>query len=291
MHSHMMSREIPKSELHLGEHAAHLTRIFSRPDLPPRVRAMRRLAYCELHYKTGVALYFEGHRARALVHLARATTLGPDVVARRRPIRALRRRSRGLPLDPGVFVHDTARCESSAVGAGTKVWAYAHVMDGARVGVECKIGDYVFIESGAVIGDRVTVKNGTLVWDHVVIDDDVFVGPGVVFTNDRVPRARNQKPADELAPTRVCEGASIGANSTIVCGTTIGRHAMVGAGSVVTRDVTAYALVMGNPAAQVGWVCECGERLGPELKCGCGRRYRALGVTLGEARSIEPDPD
>lgn len=184
------------------------------------------------------------------------------------------------------FAHPTALVESDEVGAGTSVWAFAHIMKGAVVGENCKIGDHAFIESGASLGDRVTVKNGCLIWHGVHIADDVFVGPNVVFTNDMTPRVRYQTTADDWLDTDVAEGASIGANSTILSGIRIGRNAFVGAGSVVTRDVADHALVLGNPARQVGWACECGSRLDDDLACSaCGRSYERAGSGLSESES------
>jgi len=179
-------------------------------------------------------------------------------------------------IAPSVFVHDHALCETDDVGARTRIWAFAHILDGARVGADCNICDGVFIESGAVVGDRVTVKNNVLVWDKVTIEDDVFLGPGVVFTNDPTPRAEIKKDQDELAPTLVGRGATIGANATIVCGVYIGSYAFIGAGSVVTRTVPAHALVVGNPTRQVGWVCICGLKLSESLDCGCGRSFHSV---------------
>lgn len=166
-----------------------------------------------------------------------------------------------------IYVHKFALCESTEVGAGTRVWAWAHVMAGATVGADCNIGDHAFIENGACLGDRVTVKNGVMVWDGVTVDDDVFLGPGVVFTNDLRPRVGID---NEVAPTHVKRGATIGANATVVCGTIIGQYAFVAAGAVVTKDVAAYTLVAGNPARWVGRVCRCGRRL-VGLTCPCGR--------------------
>ena len=177
-------------------------------------------------------------------------------------------------LDPSVFVHAAALCETSDVGPRTRIWAFAHVMHGARVGADCNVCDHAFIESGAVVGDRVTIKNGVVVWDRVTIGDDVFVGPNAVFTNDLVPRAAVKKPREQFLPTVVQRGASIGANATIVCGVTLGAYALVGAGAVVVSDVPAHALVVGNPARRIAWVCACGERVTPPAACGCGRRYR-----------------
>lgn len=183
-----------------------------------------------------------------------------------------------------VFVHPRGLCESDDVGSGTKVWAFAHVMEGAVVGQGCNICGGAFIETGAVIGDRVTVKNNVLVWDKVTVADEVFLGPGVVFTNDLDPRAGFKKDPGQFLPTVVRRGATIGANATIVCGTTIGECAFVGAGSVIVGDVPAHALVVGNPARRVGWVCACGKRLGDDLACACGRRY----VLHAEAEGLEP---
>lgn len=179
-----------------------------------------------------------------------------------------------MATDNGPTVHRLALQESEDVGAGTRVWAFAHVMEGAVVGRDCNIGDAAFVESGAVIGDRVTIKNNSLIWHGVTIDDDVFVGPNTVFTNDLKPRAHMPSDPTGWLATRVEQGASIGANSTILCGIAIGRHAMIGAGSVVISDVPPYGLVVGNPARRIGWVCECGSRLPEEMSCAqCGRRF------------------
>ncbi len=161
-----------------------------------------------------------------------------------------------------VFVHAKGMCESEQVGPGSRIWAHAHVMKGAVVGRGCNIGEGSFVETGAVLGDFCTVKNGVAVWDLVKCEDYVFLGPDACFTNDFLPRAAFSKdPATEFRPTLLREGASVGANATIVCGVTIGRHAMVGAGAVVTRDVADFALVVGSPARTIGWVGRYGVRL------------------------------
>ena len=167
-----------------------------------------------------------------------------------------------------VFVHPYGLCESEDVGDGTRVWAFAHVLPGAKVGAGCNICDGAYVEGGAVLGDNVTVKNGVLVFDLVTCEDDVFLGPGVVFTNDLRPRAHVKRGTEELLPTLVRRGATLGAGTVVVCGITVGEHAFVGAGSVVTRDVPAHAFVAGNPARRKGWVCSCGERLDADLSCG-----------------------
>ncbi len=181
------------------------------------------------------------------------------------------------------YVHPDGRCESRAVGEGTRVWAFAHVLPGAAIGRNCNICDHAFVEGAATIGDRVTVKNGVLIWDGVSIEDDAFIGPAVVFTNDLTPRAHVRKHGEELLRTVVRCGATIGANATIVCGITIGRHAFVAAGSVVTRDVGDHVLVAGNPARPAGFVCRCGRPLDDELACSCGRTYHLRDGSLTDA--------
>jgi acetyltransferase-like isoleucine patch superfamily enzyme len=147
-------------------------------------------------------------------------------------------------------------------------------MDGAVIGAGCNIGEHCFIEKGAVLGDRVTVKNGVAVWDGVVAEDNVFLGPSAVLTNDMRPRSRSAdfKPESTLLK----QGCTIGANATVLCGITVGRYAMVGAGAVVTRSVPDFALVVGNPARIRGHVCVCSKALrfdGSETECECGRRF------------------
>ena len=147
-------------------------------------------------------------------------------------------------------VHSTSDVQSKTIGARTKVWQYSVVLAGARLGSDCNINSHCFIENDVIVGDRVTVKCGVQLWDGLRIEDDVFIGPNVTFTNDKYPRSK-AFPA-EFAQTRVCRGASIGANATILCGIHIGEGAMIGAGSVVTHDVPAGDLWFGNPARSHG---------------------------------------
>jgi len=157
------------------------------------------------------------------------------------------------------FVHERGICESERVGDRTTIWAFAHVLPGAVIGADCNINDGVFIENDVVLGDRVTVKCGVQLWDGVRLEDDVFVGPNATFTNDPFPRSRQH--LAEYPRTVVEHGASIGGNATILPGIRVGTHAMVGAGSVVTRDVPAYAIVAGNPARIIGYAET--ESIGP----------------------------
>jgi UDP-2-acetamido-3-amino-2,3-dideoxy-glucuronate N-acetyltransferase len=157
-----------------------------------------------------------------------------------------------MSTPPDFYQHPSALVESETIGARTRIWAFAHVLPGARIGEDCNICDGVFVEGKAVVGDRVTVKCGVQLWNGVELEDDVFVGPNVTFTNDRFPRSRVSP--DAFLRTRVCHGASLGANATILPGLTIGRRAMVGAGAVVTKNVPAHAIVVGNPAIITGYV-------------------------------------
>ena len=182
------------------------------------------------------------------------------------------------------FVHESSYVDQPCtIGPGTKVWHFSHVMKDSTIGENCNIGQNVVISPGVTIGNNVKIQNNVSVYTGVVLEDDVFCGPSMVFTNVINPRSHVAR-KDEYKSTIIRQGASIGANSTVVCGTTIGRYAFVGAGSVVTRDIPDYALVYGNPARKTGWMCACGialdisEAAGSKASCkSCGAEYAKSG--------------
>jgi acetyltransferase-like isoleucine patch superfamily enzyme len=151
----------------------------------------------------------------------------------------------------GYFKHDTAIVETSAVGEGTRIWAFTHILPGAKIGSSCNICDHVFIENDVIIGDRVTIKSGVQLWDGVHLEDDVFIGPGASFSNDPFPRSRIHP--EHFLTTRIKKGASIGSNATVLPGIVVGEHAMIGAGAVLTHDAPSRAILAGNPARIIGY--------------------------------------
>lgn len=176
-----------------------------------------------------------------------------------------------------AIVHPTSIVDEGAqLGAGTRIWHWVHVSAQARIGERCSLGQGVYVGNKVVIGNNVRIQNNVSVYDNVTLEDDVFCGPSMVFTNVINPRSHVPR-KDEYRDTLVRRGASIGANATIVCGTTIGRYAFIGAGAVVTRDVPEHALMAGVPARRIGWVCQCGVRLpagtGTKSCPECGDRY------------------
>lgn len=181
-----------------------------------------------------------------------------------------------IQLAEGAFVHESSYIDDDVrIGANTKIWHFCHVQAGASIGDDCSLGQNVNVANNVHIGNNVKIQNNVSVYEGVEIGDGVFCGPSCVFTNDLTPRARYPKGAAAYKRTEVCDGASIGANATIVCGHRIGACALIGAGAVVTCDVPDHALMLGVPARQRGWACECGELLSEELECTvCGRSYR-----------------
>jgi UDP-2-acetamido-3-amino-2,3-dideoxy-glucuronate N-acetyltransferase len=173
------------------------------------------------------------------------------------------------------FRHETALVDDGvAVGVGTKIWHFAHILGGSRIGERCVISQNVMIGPNVTVGNGCKIQNNVSLYEGVTLEDDVFCGPSMVFTNVLLPRAFVSR-RSEFLPTLIKKGASIGANATIVCGNTVGSYAMVGAGAVVTRNVDDYALVVGAPATRIGWVSRSGDRLGTDLICPrTGERYR-----------------
>lgn len=186
------------------------------------------------------------------------------------------------------FVHESSFAdEGCVIGEGTKIWHFCHIMPGAVIGKKCSIGQNVNIGSRAILGNNCKIQNNVSIYDDVILEDDVFCGPSMVFTNVINPRAHIER-KHEYKKTLLKQGATIGANATVVCGNTIGKYAMVGAGAVVTHDVPDYALVFGSPARVKGWICQCGVKLafdGENAKCAdCGDEYNISGEVCTRLR-------
>lgn len=173
------------------------------------------------------------------------------------------------------FVHESSYVDDHVkIGKGTKIWHFCHIQSGAEIGENCSMGQNVNVSNNVKIGNGCKLQNNVSVYEGVEMEDYVFCGPSMVFTNDLTPRAKYPKGSAGYKKTLLKTGATVGANATIVCGHTIGKWAMIAAGAVVTKDVNDHALMAGVPAKQIGWVCECGNRLGEDLSCEkCGRKY------------------
>lgn len=184
------------------------------------------------------------------------------------------------------FIHETSIIDDNVeIGEGTKVWHFCHIQSGAQIGKNCSFGQNVNVSNNVIIGNGVKVQNNVSLYEGVVLEDYVFCGPSCVFTNDLTPRAKYPKGHAAYKKTIVEEGASIGANATIVCGHKIGKWALIGAGAVVTSNVLSHALMLGIPAKRMGWVCECGEILSENLVCNiCERKYKETDRGLEEIK-------
>jgi acetyltransferase-like isoleucine patch superfamily enzyme len=163
-----------------------------------------------------------------------------------------------------LYIHPSSEVFSSSIGDGTNIWQYCIVLSGAVIGNDCNVNSHCFVENDVLIGDRVTLKCGVYVWDGLIIDDDVFIGPNVTFSNDKRPRSKCH---GVIEKTHICKGASIGAGAILLPGVVIGEYSLIGAGSVVTKSVPAYSLVMGNPAKFVSYICKCGNKISMPKKC------------------------
>ncbi len=187
------------------------------------------------------------------------------------------------------FAHETAVIdEGCTIGAGTKIWHFSHVMPNCEIGEQCNIGQNVVVSPGVVLGSNVKVQNNVSIYTGVICEDDVFLGPSMVFTNVINPRSAVNR-RGQYAVTRVKKGASIGANATIVCGNDIGEFALIGAGAVVTKDVAPYALVVGNPSKQIGWISEYGHRLefGEDGTAECPESKEKYKLEMGEVYKMK----
>lgn len=184
------------------------------------------------------------------------------------------------------FVHESSYIDDNvSIGEGTKIWHFCHVQSGAQIGQNCSFGQNVNVSNNVIIGNGVKVQNNVSIYEGVELEDDVFCGPSMVFTNDMNPRTKYPKGSAGYKKTLIKKGATIGANATIVCGHTVGKWAFIAAGSVVTTDIKDYAMVMGVPARQVSWICECGEKLQQDLDCKqCGRKYNEHKTGLVEIK-------
>lgn len=177
--------------------------------------------------------------------------------------------------ETSYFVHPSSYIdEGVAIGENTKIWHFSHIQKGAKIGKSCSFGQNVNVSNNVVIGDFVKVQNNVSIYEGVELEDYVFCGPSCVFTNDLTPRARFPKGSVGYKKTLIKHDASIGANSTIVCGHTVGEYALIAAGAVVTKDVPAHALMAGIPAKQIGWVCNCGNVLDKDFNCSCGKKFK-----------------
>ena len=225
-----------------------------------------------------------------------ATQRPPLTQSRHAPVPAAngKRSSLEAAQAPGhrtIFVHETAIVdEPCKIGEGTKIWHFSHILSGSTIGQGCNIGQNVVVGPDVTIGKGCKIQNNVSVYQGVTLEDGVFCGPSMVFTNIHNPRAEIRK-MDQVRPTLVKRGATIGANATLVCGITVGRYAFIGAGAVVNKNVSDHAIIVGNPGKAIGWMCECGERLTDAFAClECGKTYTRGNSGL-ERISRQDSPD
>ena len=227
--------------------------------------------------QNGINPTTDGREGINVLKILKASQLSLDQNGCKIDLKRIGKEAGRVSEERGAFVHPLAIVDQGvAIGAGTKIWHFSHILSGSKIGEKCNIGQNVVIGPDVSIGKNCKIQNNVSVYKGVTLEDGVFCGPAMVFTNIYNPRAEIRK-MDQVRPTLVKRGATLGANSTIVCGTTLGRYSFVGAGAVVTRNVPDHALVIGNPAKQIGWMCECGERLADSLDCVvCGKIYEKV---------------
>lgn len=187
--------------------------------------------------------------------------------------------------DESIFIHESSYVDKDVqIGPGTKIWHFCHIQKGAVIGKNCSLGQNVNIGNNVKVGNGVRIQNNVSVYEGVELEDNVFCGPSCVFTNVTTPRAHFPVHG-AYAKTLIKEGASLGANSTVVCGHSVGKYALIAAGAVVTKNIPDHALMAGIPARRIGWVCECGKKLDENLKCDCGREYILVGESIRQTNS------
>jgi UDP-2-acetamido-3-amino-2,3-dideoxy-glucuronate N-acetyltransferase len=225
--------------------------------------------------RNGTAIRTDGHEGLRVLKVLKASQISLDQNGRTIALTQTEPSTVEGRIDKKAFVHNTAVVDDgTTIGDGSKIWHFSHVLSGSTIGELCNIGQNVVVGPDVSIGNGCKIQNNVSVYKGVTLEDGVFCGPSMVFTNIYNPRAEIRK-MDQVRPTIVKKGATLGANCTIVCGANIGRYAFVGAGAVVNRSVPDHALVVGNPAKPIGWVCTCGERLSDDLEClNCDRAYR-----------------
>ena len=251
---------------------------FEIPESEPLRLECEHFLECVSHGKQPLTSGFEGLQVLRILNACQKSLDGGGVRITVNPDAAEPTRS---DIDDDSFIHPTAVIdEATRIGSGTKIWCFTHVISNSTIGAHCNVGQNVVIGPNVRIGNRCKIQNNVSVYPGVILEDGVFCGPSMVFTNVYNPRAEMPK-MDQVRETLVKRGATIGANATIVCGVTLGRYCFIGAGAVVNRDVPDHALVVGNPAQQIGWVCECGERLNDQLVCSsCHFVYRTIDSTV-----------
>jgi UDP-2-acetamido-3-amino-2,3-dideoxy-glucuronate N-acetyltransferase len=220
----------------------------------------------------------DGYEGLRVLRVLNASQRSLDLKGDKIDLRKIKTESEEAASQRDNFIHPTAVVDDrSVIGSGTKIWHFSHVLSGSEIGKQCNIGQNVVIGPDVKIGIQCKIQNNVSVYKGVTLEEGVFCGPSMVFTNIYNPRAEIGK-MDQIRPTLVKKGATIGANATIVCGITIGRYAFIGAACLVNKNVPDYSLMVGNPAKQIGWACECGERLPDDLEClSCGKKYEKIG--------------